>query len=154
MDLITEFAAILDALQGANIEYAVCGGFAVNIYGHVRTTRDVDLLLREEELDRARSVLASIGFKFESGRIPFGFGTPHHRELLRVSKLQGQAFLVVDLMLVTPVFEQVWADRETAEWNGRQISLVSLSGLIFMKRLAGRAQDLADLEKLGELHDE
>jgi hypothetical protein len=35
------------------------------------------------------------------------------------------------------------------EWQGGTISVVSLAGLAKMKRLAGRKQDLADLEQLG-----
>ena len=43
----------------------------------------------------------------------------------------------------------VWADREVFEWEGRPITVVSAGGLATMKRMAGRTQDLLDLEKLG-----
>ena len=57
--------------------------------------------------------------------------------------------LTVDLLLVTPVLEDVWASREVFEWEGRRVTVVSLAGLTKMKRMAGRDQDLADLENLG-----
>ena len=58
-------AATLDA---AGIPYAVVGGNAVAIYvglvdrGAVRTTRDVDFLLRRDDLARATAALEKAGF--------------------------------------------------------------------------------------------
>jgi hypothetical protein len=121
----------------------------VNIYGHVRATRDVDLLIREESLVPALDAVATVGFTLPSGRIPFGFGTPQHRELFRISKPQNNQLLTLDLMIVTPVFEPVWKSKTSADWNGRRLCVVSRAGLAQMKRLAGRAQDLADIERLG-----
>ena len=56
------------ALENANIPYAIIGGHAVAAWvatvddGAVRNTRDVDLLLREEDLDRATEALTAVGF--------------------------------------------------------------------------------------------
>ena len=149
MDLIVEFASIVDALSNAHIEYAICGGFAVNIHGHVRATRDVDLLIQEASLEAALKAVADCGFTLSSGRIPFGFATPEHREIVRVSKVESQQLLTLDFMLVTPVFEEVWRQRTSTDWNGRRVTVVSRAGLWRMKKLAGRTQDLADIEHLG-----
>lgn len=56
------------ALENANIPYAIIGGHAVAAWvatvddGAVRNTRDVDLLLREEDLDRAEVAMTAVGF--------------------------------------------------------------------------------------------
>ena len=56
------------ALEQAGIPYAVIGGHAVAAWvatiddGAVRNTRDVDLLLRSEDLDRAIEALSRVGF--------------------------------------------------------------------------------------------
>ena len=56
------------ALEAASIPYAIIGGNAVAAWvatiddGAVRNTRDVDLLLKEEDLDRATGALAGVGF--------------------------------------------------------------------------------------------
>jgi len=56
------------ALETANIPYAVIGGNAVAAWvatrddGAVRNTRDVDLLLREEDLDGATVAMLAAGF--------------------------------------------------------------------------------------------
>ena len=56
------------ALREANVPYAVIGGNAVAAWvatiddGAVRNTRDVDLLLAEEDLPRATAALRAVGF--------------------------------------------------------------------------------------------
>jgi hypothetical protein len=56
------------ALKQAGIEYAVVGGNAVAAWvsridrAAIRNTRDVDLMLRREDLEAAKTALASAGF--------------------------------------------------------------------------------------------
>lgn len=45
MNLRDEFLGVLDALTGAGLDHAVCGGFAVAIHGYPRLTQDIDLLI-------------------------------------------------------------------------------------------------------------
>lgn len=149
MDLIGEFGRVIDALANAGVEYAVCGGLAVALHGHVRATRDIDLLIPAEQKDKAMAALRDAGFTLAAGPIPFSAGMPQARTLYRASKVEGTELLTVDLLLVSPVFADVWASREEFVWQGRKVSAVSLAGLGKMKRLAHRAQDLADLESLG-----
>jgi hypothetical protein len=58
------------ALESAGIPYAVVGGNAVAAWvsrvdeAAVRNTQDVDILLRREDLERAKAALASAGFVF------------------------------------------------------------------------------------------
>lgn len=58
------------ALEGAGIPYAVAGGNAVAAWvsrideAAVRNTQDVDVLLRREDFERAKSALESAGFVF------------------------------------------------------------------------------------------
>ena len=148
-DVITTLDAVVDALNTANVAYALCGGLAVNLHGHVRATRDIDLLLPLVQLDPARSALRSLGFQIDAGPIPFSSGTDRERVLYRVSRIRGTQLSTVDLMIVTPVLEPAWASRVCARWRSRDIWTVSLDGLARMKRLAGRPQDLADLDNLG-----
>ena len=46
------------------------------------------------------------------------------------------------------VFSNIWYDRDLYELNSQRIQVVSRKGLIAMKQLAGRTQDLADIEAL------
>jgi hypothetical protein len=62
------------ALRGAGIPYAVAGGNAVAAWvsrvdeAAVRNTQDVDILLRREDLERAKAALAASGFIFRHAK--------------------------------------------------------------------------------------
>lgn len=148
MNLVDELLGLIDALDDVEAEYAVCGGIALAIHGRPRFTADIDLLVREADLVRVRSAAWCVGFRLEGGRLRFGGGTQQERELVRLSKADGEDVLTLDLMLVAPVLEEVWSARQRVEWRGRSVWTVSRAGLVRMKQLAGRPQDLADVDGL------
>jgi predicted nucleotidyltransferase len=149
MDLIREFGALVDTLHRDGVEYAVCGGIAVTIHGYVRTTKDIDLMIRHEDAARAVQSAAQLGFLDDSGNLSFDSGTQRERTVRRVVKIEGRDLLMLDLLLVSPVLEPAWRSRMEVEWEGRRVSIVSRDGLALMKSLAGRDQDLTDLKQLG-----
>ena len=65
LDRAQRFCAALDS---AGVPYAVCGGMSVMAWissrnpDFVRTTKDVDVLMRREDLPRASMALATAGF--------------------------------------------------------------------------------------------
>ena len=128
--------------------YAVCGGIAVTIHGHVRATKDIDLVIRPEDRERALAVVASLGFDRAALPRTFGAGTPTERELQRVTKLEEGESLTIDFIIVGALYEEAWSQRETYEWEGTRMTVVSREGLLAMKRIAARKQDLADIERL------
>jgi hypothetical protein len=155
MDLYEELVNIIDSLDSDGIDYAICGGIAVALHGYPRFTRDIDLLIRLEDVGRVEDALESRGFLFRAGRVPFDVGGPKEREIYRISRIDEQGdTLTVDLLVVNELTQDVWETRELYEWRGREISVVSAQGLAKMKRLAGRDQDLLDLKKLGFSEDE
>ena len=149
IDLYAEFYGLTDALTVAKIPFAVCGGVAVAIHGYTRFTRDIDLLILPEDELRARAVATSLQFVFEGGRMPVGKGGVTDWEIVRVSKVIGNDLLMLDLLVVGPQIQSVWDSRGWAEFNGRKIPVVSREGLRTLKLIAGRKQDLLDLEQLG-----
>jgi hypothetical protein len=50
--------------------------------------------------------------------------------------------------VVNTQLEPVWESREHIHSGARRLVVVSRDGLATMKRIAGRAQDLADIAKL------
>lgn len=59
------FAAAVQTMEEHNIDYGVFGGIAVWEYGQKRDTKDIDLLLRPPDADRALGALAARGFATE-----------------------------------------------------------------------------------------
>ena len=58
-DTMQRLAKCLDEL---NISYAVAGAMAANMHGHRRTTEDVDILLRREDLKRFKDRWSGLGW--------------------------------------------------------------------------------------------
>ena len=89
-----------------------------------------------------------LGYVFAALPMTFDAGTPRERHVQRVSKIEGGAHLVLDLLLADAVFAGELDDRVVVQLAEGPLAVVSRAALIRMKRLAARAQDLADLERL------
>jgi hypothetical protein len=59
--------SLLAALLDAHVDYAVVGGVAVNAYGYLRATNDLDIFIRptEENAQAAFAALAALGVPLE-----------------------------------------------------------------------------------------
>jgi hypothetical protein len=148
MSLYDEFIALLAALDEAQVEYATVGALAVGIWGAPRATKDIDLLVLEADLARAKSAASSCGFRLEALPISFQHGSERHR----VSKLVERSPLMVDFLLARDHLLPVWQSRSRRGLDdARTVSVVSRDALIAMKLSAGRPQDLVDVAKLQEI---
>lgn len=153
MNPFEELKRVLDILNESGIEYAVCGGLALAVYGLPRATKDIDVLIREEDLEAVTEAVREIGFTLTSGMIPFSFGKPEETKLFRVTKIEDSEVLMLDLLLVTPILQDAWDKREVKRVGDREVHVVSKEGLIGMKERAGRPQDLVDIDNLRNLKE-
>ena len=149
MDLYDELTKIVDRFEAGKLDYAICGGVAVAFHGYPRFTKDIDLLARQDDVERAMDLLEEIGFSERSGRIPF-----EDLDLHRTSKIVGTDTLSDDLLAVSPALQEVWDSQAVFDWEGRKLRVVSAEGLARMKQMSGRRQDLLDLEKLGFIDEQ
>lgn len=150
LSIYDELNSILKAFNENKIPYALCGGLAMAVYGYTRYTKDIDIIIRKRDLDRALKVLDPLNFILPAGIIPFKRGTDREQEIYRISKADGEKLLSLDLILVSPILLDVWKSRRRVKMGDLKISVVSREGLIFMKQIAGRDQDLLDVKKLKE----
>ena len=149
--LLDELSQLISALNENEVEYAVCGGLSMAIHGFVRATVDIDILIQPESLEKAYKIAEEKGFDIRGLDISF---KERAVEIRRVSKIDDDGeVLSLDFLLVTPQVEDVWETREEIDFLGNRLSVVSREGLIKMKRLAGRPQDLADIERLENEED-
>ena len=144
MDIQQELRALIVALNQASIEYALCGGLAVAFHGYSRFTKDIDILIARDSLERALKVAEGVGFLDSSGRIAFP-----DVELYRVLKTAGSEHMILDWMVISDIESKVWSEKTWFDWEGLPICVVSPAGLVMMKRNAGRDQDLLDIKMLG-----
>ena len=147
LDLLDEFRALVSALDGAHVDFAVCGGLAVAVHARPRATLDIDLLLPREQLAGAGAVARALGYRIEAGDMVVRKDVV---EIHRLSKPDPETgdLLSLDLLLVTPALESIWESRERVEWEHGTLPVVSRSGLVQMKRLRGSGLDLDDIRAL------
>ena len=147
-DIRQELLTVVRALERAEVPYALCGGLAVALHGFPRATKDIDILVLPEDLEAGRVALRPAGYVLEAAPMTFQTGQPEEQRIHRVSRVEDREIITVDLLLVGPFLVDVWATREAFDVNGVRIVAASRSGLVKMKRSAGRPQDLADVERL------
>ena len=148
MNLVDELHAIAAALLSAGVCHAVCGGVAVTMHGATRSTKDIDVLVAPEDLSRALEAIRPLGYLFAALPMVFDEGTTKERHVQGVSKIVDGSHLIVDFLLATSSFTGFLDDRVEVTVPEGTLVVVSRDILLRMKRLAGRPQDLADLEKL------
>lgn len=154
MDLLGELATWVDELGKRRIPYALCGGMAVAIHGYPRFTQDIDLIIHEKDIDEITELGRNLGFRFSTGPMPFDVGTTMERTVYRLTKIENGDTLCVDFLVLPDPLEEIWNDLEDFLWQGRTIPIVSKRGLIHMKKLANRDQDLLDIKKLTESEED
>jgi predicted nucleotidyltransferase len=145
-------------LADANVGFVLVGGLAVNAWGVVRGTRDLDIVAdpAPENLNRLATLAASEG------------GHVHAREAFASSPFAIAALLaggerveietalgaldVVQGLPGVPSYEELRSRAVEVEIAGVKVAVCALEDLRSMKRAAGRARDLADLEDLDAAH--
>ena len=146
MELAQEFERLIAALEDEGLPYALAGGLAVAVWGAPRATKDIDLLVEPRQLDAVRQCARRLGYTVEARPMTFRDGM----ELHRLSKLEGQESLTLDLILVGQSLEHAWRSRQRVATLHGELWVVSRQALIDMKALAARPQDLFDIERLQE----
>jgi len=156
---IARYESILAALQDAQVRYVVAGGFAVNLHGFLRFTKDLDLLIDLEPANAilAMQVLGDCGLK---ARLPVPLTDfadadkrhdwAEHRNMLVFQVWHpDDPFCTVDVFIRNPIqFDDLWQRSVLANLGSAECRIASIEDLIEMKTLAGRPQDLRDIEQL------
>jgi len=148
-NLIDEFKNLTETLNRTGIEYAVCGGWAMAIHGLPRATMDIDILILADDLERVWQLAKEMGYDVEGLPLHFDNGIIEIRRISKIDR-ESKQLITLDFLLVTDALLDVWAAREKVEWSSGATWTVSTDGLIKLKLLAGRKQDLLDIEKLRE----
>lgn len=156
-------AELLGSLAAAGVEAVVIGGLAVAAHGHVRATRDLDIVpsATAENLERLARLLRDLGAEqwgtgdFHSSEFPYD---PLDPEQLAAGGnfVLDTRFGRLDIMQWVPgideddAFAVLRADAIPVDVSGVPMLVCSREHLIALKRAAGRPQDLQDLRELGE----
>lgn len=148
---------LLEKLAEAGVRFVLVGGLAVNAWGYLRSTRDIDMVPApdRENLERLADLLASLGGRVETpqGRLGLdaiatflraGDRTLVSTDLGPVDVLQGHPQV--------PRYAALESGAQRVEVGGASVLVCSLEVLLEMKRASDRLRDRDDLEALEAAH--
>jgi predicted nucleotidyltransferase len=153
------FDELLRRLAEADVEFVVVGGLAVNAWGVVRGTKDVDIVVapETENLKRVATVAVACGGHVQQGDDFLGSTAGIASALASGEQVAIETDLgrldVVQGLDGVPSYADLSSRASEAEILGVSVAICSIQDLKAMKRAAGRTRDLADLEDLNATND-
>ncbi len=148
------FDELLRRLAAAGVDFVVVGGLAVNAWGVVRGTKDVDVVVADnpDNLKLLAEIAVAAGGHVQQGEAMLG--TPisiasalASGEQVAIETELGRLDVVQGLDGV-PSYDELCPRAKETEILGVTVAVCGLEDLKTMKRAAGRTRDLADLEDL------
>lgn len=144
---------LLQRLSDAEVRFVLVGGLAVNAWGYLRATRDVDVVPdpAKENLAKLDVLLRDLNGKVEVGDqllsadaistfLRTGDRTLVATDLGHVDVLQG--------LPQVPPFSTLVESAAEVDMDGLAVLVCSLEDLLAMKRASSRPRDRDDLEAL------
>ena len=136
---------MLSELLDSEIEFLVVGAYAMAAHGYPRSTGDIDLWVRADEVTGPKT--------FDALK---RFGAPLHD--LSVSDLSAPGFVFqigvppIRIDILTDVtgldFDSAWRNRLVVRWDELAVPILGIDDLLLNKRSTGRAKDEADIERM------
>jgi hypothetical protein len=145
-----DFSDLLIELCEARAEFLLVGGWAVILYGHVRATDDMDVLVRPSTANSERvfAALEAFGAPLRAhGVAPGHFANEGDAYRFGIAPLKIEVLTRISGVS----FDEALQGSRTFELDGYQIPYIGKSALIANKKSAARHKDLADVEELERL---
>lgn len=150
---------LLERLVQADVRFVLVGGLAVNAWGYVRGTQDVDLVPDPApgNLERLVGLLQEMG-----GRVEVAGGTAGPGGLAAFLRAGDRTLVATDAGYVdvlqglpqVPRYAELEAEAVDVEIGEVSVRVCSLNALLAMKRASTRARDRDDVEALEAANEE
>jgi hypothetical protein len=147
LNIYHELNSLIKRLNIGNIEYALCGGLAMAVYGVVRATADIDILILSDQLDKGLEIARASGFDVPALPMELAGGKIHIYRMSKIAPESGD-ILSLDFLVVTDSIRHVWKERRKFFLEDEPVTVVSKEGLTALKSLRGSGQDIEDIERL------
>jgi predicted nucleotidyltransferase len=135
------------------VDFVLVGGLAVNAWGYLRATRDVDLVPdpSSENLARLDALLVELG-----GKVEVGGGLLESNAIRTFLRTGDRTLVLTDLGRIdvlqglpqVPTFGALDERAIEVDIDGLVVKVCSLDDLLAMKRAGDRPRDRDDLEAL------
>ena len=145
MLLTQDMKELIAFFEKNSVEYVLVGGYAVNYYGYVRSTQDIDFLVMPSPENAQNLMLALAEFGFAGAGIPQKLfereGTAVH-----LGVEPNRIDLLTRLKGVSN--EEIFTNKERVKLGGTSLNIIAYSDLLAAKRNSDRPRDLADVDEL------
>jgi hypothetical protein len=156
---MTDFAGIIRALAGAEVDFIVIGGVAAAAHGAARATYDVDVVYARsrDNMDRLAKALAPLApyLRGAPPGLPFRWDTETiaHGLNFTLTTTLGDVDLLGEIV-GGGGYEQLLPHSVPIRLFGAERLCLDLDTLIHVKRAAGRPKDLEAIAELEALREE
>ena len=149
-----EVQSFLQSLCDHDVKYMLVGGFATVFHGHIRTTQDLDLWVKETPDNKAKLV-----------KVLKEQNVVGAENYLNVPMIPGWSTItigengfVADLMGFTKTFSKTDFDKcyshaKHSRFDNVPITVIHINDLIKEKKSLGRPKDLDDVENLQRINN-
>jgi predicted nucleotidyltransferase len=143
---------LLATLDRHTVEYTVIGGVAVQVHGHRRTTKDLDVVAAPDARNLRRLAAALADLDARPRDFPAA-GTPTLQQLETaaivppLTTCHGELHILRDVP-GAPAYDDLRSRALVVELDGISIAIAGLDDLIAMKRATGRPSDVRDIAAL------
>jgi predicted nucleotidyltransferase len=151
LSLPDEYLEFLKCLNKHKVNYLIIGAHAIMFHASfARASKDIDFWVKQSEENSQRLAEAVTEFS----------GSPLDPSTLLIPKQKieiGNGEFKIELLsyLEAAYFDEAWEKKVLGNFLGEPAYFVSKDVLIKLQKLAGRSQDIADLERLktSETHE-
>lgn len=145
--LSPDLVDLLTHLVDAGVEFVVLGGYAVAHYGHVRATKDLDVLVKPDKQNAHRTfqALAQFGAPIAQFEVKAEDFTRYH-QFLQIGVPPNRIDILTKVDGIG--FAEAIEGMQHVMLAGRKVPIIGKAALLKNKRASGRPQDLADVHAL------
>lgn len=135
-------------MERHEVEYVLVGGFAVNFYGYIRTTQDINILVNQSTENARKMVNALEEFGFGSDGVTTGYfeteGTAIH-----MAVEPNRIDVLTNLRGISN--QEIFQRKKRFKFEDTFLNIISLEDLLVCKRKSDRLKDLADADELEKM---
>ncbi len=153
MAIIDDFILFFKNLNQKNVQYMIIGGYAVNYYGYLRSTFDMDIWLNKEDanLEKFCEALISIGYNKDDSRKAIDYFKDNH--MLKIRN-KYNVIDVLDSFMVKKEFTKAYEKHQYMKLEDVKIPVIGYDDLIENKYRSNRYKDLNDVKELKAINKE
>ena len=153
MNSLDFYRETLKLLNKHKVEYLVVGGYAVNSYGFMRSTGDMDLWIKNDEfnLDKISKALSALDYPADAIQT----GLIELKKNRNISLKHGDFFKIelISFLLGTLTFKEAYERKAMKILLGLNVGVVDFDDLCFLKIKSGRNKDLLDVKELKRIRN-